>query len=148
MIAAPNRIFRLAENRLYIGKFLSIITIIIIICFTPFFQTQRFFILLILVAALDSRTKECPKGVRDIAFILEVPQKAAKRAVRNLKEVYATYHKNDTASLRCLHYTAIVVEDQIDIVQKLACQTRACFDAALSEMDRIAERIPNVRKAV
>lgn len=60
-------------------------------------------------------------------------------------QLYGSFHKNDTKSLRCLHYSVTVVENQIDIVQKLDCQTRQCFDDALLEIENVAKRIPDRR---
>ena len=60
-----------------------------------------------------------------------------------MRELYLSFV--DEAPDQCLHYTIVVVDERIEIVQKLDCQSRECFDRALTRLDQIALRLPATR---
>ena len=89
----------------------------------------------------QNNAEDCPKGVRDIVFIFETPHGKAASEVEDLKKLYITLHKNDTASLRCMHYGMVVADNDIEIIQTLDCQSKRCFDNSLNSLERVSQNL-------
>jgi len=96
----------------------------------------------VFIGCLVAGQSDCPKGFRDVAFVFEVPSVKAKREVADLKDLYVSLHKIDT-EMRCIHYSLVLVEETIDVVQALDCQSKVCFDNALSELDKLSQKLSN-----
>lgn len=75
--------------------------------------------------------------------MFEVPSVKARSEVEDMKALYISLHKNDTESLRCIHYSVVLAEEKIDVIQTLDCQSKRCFDEALKEMDKVTEKLSN-----
>ncbi|XP_066928415.1 uncharacterized protein [Clytia hemisphaerica] len=100
-------------------------------------------LMLFVFQVIEASSDDCPDGIRDIAIVFETPRARAMSEVEDLKRLYVSLHKNDTASLKCIHYSLVVADDIIDIIQSLDCQSKRCFDQSLEALDKVTEKLSN-----